>query len=194
MMTESEWLECTNPTPMLEFLRGKASDRKLRLFASACCRRIWSASKRKGSRNAVEVCETYADKRSTKENLKSTCLKAQEAFDRVQWAAESDIETTPARAAANLGCGADFEVWWAADGAAATFGVRAREKDYERRRKKCRGQGQEAEWEQYDSVYAAGRAAEELVQASLLRDVIFNPFRPLSLNPAWLTPTVTGLE
>ena len=35
-MAESEWLTCTDPTPMLAFLRGRASDRKLRLFAAAC--------------------------------------------------------------------------------------------------------------------------------------------------------------
>jgi hypothetical protein len=28
---------------------------------------------------------------------------------------------------------------------------------------------------------------------SLLRDVFGNPFRPAALDPAWLTPTVTGI-
>jgi len=41
-MTESEWQSCIDPTPMLEFLRHKASKRKCRLFTCACCQRwVW---------------------------------------------------------------------------------------------------------------------------------------------------------
>jgi hypothetical protein len=60
-MTEYEWQSCTDPTPLLVSLRAKASERKLRLFAVACCRRVWRQMADGRSRQAVEVAEQYAD-------------------------------------------------------------------------------------------------------------------------------------
>ena len=60
-MTEAEWLACDNPEPMLEFLRRKASDRKVRLFAVACCRRVWPSLEHEEFRDAVRKAESFAD-------------------------------------------------------------------------------------------------------------------------------------
>jgi hypothetical protein len=40
-LTEAEWEGSADPARMLKCLRGKASDRKLRLFACACIRQHW---------------------------------------------------------------------------------------------------------------------------------------------------------
>jgi hypothetical protein len=64
-MTEADWDRSTEPQKMLKAVRagGRASKRKLRLFACACCRRIWHLLPDERSRRAVEVAERYADGR-----------------------------------------------------------------------------------------------------------------------------------
>jgi len=60
-MTEAEWNACTDPQPMLEFLRGKVGDRKLRLFACACCRFIPGFLESPPDRRALEWTEKDVD-------------------------------------------------------------------------------------------------------------------------------------
>jgi hypothetical protein len=58
-MTEQEWLECVNPSPMLDFIEMRLSDRMLRLFAIACCTRVAHASP--VGPQVIQVAEAFAD-------------------------------------------------------------------------------------------------------------------------------------
>jgi hypothetical protein len=44
-----------------------------------------------------------------------------------------------------------------------------------------------------DPFESAETASEERGQADLLRDIFGNPFRPVTFDPAWRTPTVVAL-
>lgn len=60
-MIEREWLACTDPTPMLEYLRETTSDRKLRLFGVAACYLIYGPGNPTKLRDVYEVVVGYAD-------------------------------------------------------------------------------------------------------------------------------------
>jgi hypothetical protein len=58
-MTQTEWLACADPLPMLDSLRG--SERKLRLYGCACTRQVWHLLADKRSRDAVAATERFAE-------------------------------------------------------------------------------------------------------------------------------------
>lgn len=80
-MTEAEWLTCTDPAAMLRFLESKASERKLRLFAVACCRQVWPFLRPKRLRRAVKVAERHAEKKASTSEMASAAWALRERFD-----------------------------------------------------------------------------------------------------------------
>jgi hypothetical protein len=102
-MDEAAWLSCRDPAPMLEFLRDKVSDRKLRLFSCACCRLIWDQIKTAACHRAVEIGESYADGQVQKKYLKqarSTSSTSMEGADHVAWCTVRENAAIGARDAA----------------------------------------------------------------------------------------------
>jgi hypothetical protein len=79
-MTEAEWMACSDPEPMLGFLRDKASSRALRLFAVASCRSIWTLLGDERSRDAVEAAERYANGELSKHEWDIAHRDAGDAF------------------------------------------------------------------------------------------------------------------
>jgi hypothetical protein len=71
-MTEAEWLACADPHPMVQIVKGKASDRKLRLFACACLKTIRHLITNAGRRNIIETGERWADGLVTDSEARAT--------------------------------------------------------------------------------------------------------------------------
>lgn len=69
-MTEEEWLAANDPTPMLEFVRDKTSDRKLRLFACGVCRQLASFVRIDECLFGIAEAECRADGDRTKAAMK----------------------------------------------------------------------------------------------------------------------------
>src|SRR3954453_4163570 len=119
-MTEADRQTWTDRTLMLDFLRDHASERKLGLFACACCREpaVWHFAS-KHSRNVVEVAERFSDGRATREELAAAVAVAPEgrilggpcnAWFKVHLSTQGQVD----RAALSTAIGSAWEAAWAA--------------------------------------------------------------------------------
>jgi hypothetical protein len=98
-MNQAGWMACGDPRPTLGFLRDKATARKQRLFACACCRRFWGVLTGPRSREAVEIGERYADGLADDQALR----QAEKAAAEVVWRANVAVkELTTANQAARV--------------------------------------------------------------------------------------------
>jgi hypothetical protein len=156
-MTEAEWLASSNIDRLLNWLADKTSDRRLRLFACACCRNIGDLF-HEGHHKVVEALEGFAEGRVNCEELVRTRELAREVMR------EQDMVwyyvSPPWYASRTEGPNASLVA--ARDAARASRSWRARSS-------------------------SAEQGARPERQVPLLRDVFGNPFRPVDVDPAWLT-------
>jgi hypothetical protein len=168
-MTDDQWASCTNPGSMLESLRNRASDRKLRLFAVACCRRVWHLMTDPRHRNVVEAAERSADGLLGEEFQEAmqpvVALWAELPHAReVQW--DPCHYMTGATCHLSTGGGARYAASYAARGLACLAGPE-----------------ESREW-------LAARQSEEAAQCALIRDLFGNPSFPFHFDPRWLSREV----
>jgi hypothetical protein len=168
-MTEAEWLASTDPEKMLEFLQGRVSDRKLRLFAVACCRRIWHLIPEEVGRRAVELAEGYAAGMLAEEALSGVRAQSNPVTHR-RYDKKRELGMTRAG--------------YAQAAAWASVGPRSAARSAELVLGYLKGA-------------VAARRPEGRAQSALLRDIFGNPFRlPPPLSPAvlaWKGGTVRRL-
>jgi hypothetical protein len=193
-MTEQEWRESESPELMRAYLEEarRGTERQFRLFAVACCRRAERWFFDSCQSRAVNVLERYADGSATVDELREPEDAANE-IDELHPAMSEANEANPdgldaaynaarsvAQAVSNDPPGMDVPTYYhclhdvimhvvdaAGDGAVALDAVKGRSRP--------------------------AQAEERKALAALLRDIFGNPFRPVALDPVWLTADVPAL-
>ncbi|AMV24987.1 hypothetical protein VT84_11350 [Gemmata sp. SH-PL17] len=177
-MTEAEWLACEEPARMLPRVQQRASNRKLRLFAVACCRLFWDEFPIEVTRSAIEINERLADGRATEAELRA----ARNAAHREAWLAEyytrrepHGTDSTERRAYYRERLGN------ATDGALMRMYLVAF----------MAGNDQRLRSDDMPLL----RTEPTLVRLgpALFRDIFGNPFRPVIFSPSWRTSTAVSL-
>ena len=173
-MDEGQWAEGSNLDRMIDQLtrfgraKGKSGHRRMRLYACACCRRIWHLLSDQRSRDAVLVSERFGEGLASVEEL-IAAREAAQAASLDQASAPSPFDWRSQQAAWRRRLAAD-----AAHSSALPDHVNA-----------ARLAGEAAK--------RAGWMERLHFQCEYLRDVFGSPFRSVAVDPSWRTPAVLAL-
>jgi hypothetical protein len=150
----------TEPDAMLESLRDRAGERELRLFACACCRRVWRLVPEGAGTAAIRFAERCADGLVGRRELSAAQLAAERAYHHRYGGAAWDAAGAAGRFAF-LAC--LHAVRSPADTGAA------------REAAECARAARRAQAEGGESAGEEAARLEALAQAALLRDIIGQP-------------------
>jgi hypothetical protein len=163
-MTEKEWATSGAPGLMLEHSWEGASERKKRLFGCACCYRAWHLLSDPKSKTAVCVAECFADGVSSAESLATAYRAAESVVSNFR----GEISTSHEWHGAMQAC---------CDVASDPYRAYSIWRDIA------------------NTLLRAGAKwhAELAGICDLLRDMFGYPFRPVTVDSAWLTSDVLAL-
>jgi hypothetical protein len=190
-MTEADWLECVDPWRMLTFLGDRADARKKRLLACACVRRVWPLLLDKRLRKAIRLAERVADGQVAEKHLGTALVLVNflreelmvRAMRKPGWPARAARVAVHAAAVAVQGAlsvkGPRLEkpcdIRDPLDVLSATRFARTAARAHEAQREERLGESSKPR-----------RGLESLDAVQLLRELFGNPFRPVTVDPAWL--------
>jgi hypothetical protein len=165
-MTEKQWLTARRIDPLRNWCEHhhKRNPRKERLFACACCRRIWEQLRDERSRAAIEAAEAYADRRIDRTTLSKARAEAVRAEQAASWPSRRRVgRFSPkfAQAATLVTHPERFSVF--------------------------------VETSRYAQFATSNAMVESAAQAGLLREIFGNPFRPSEFASEWRSDTALSL-
>jgi hypothetical protein len=193
-LTQQEWLTCDGPEPMLNFLGVKATERKVRLFAVACCRGVWHLMTDKRSRHAVELAERLADGEVNREEQQAgyAAAKKAHATGRAAFAASWSL-TESFQAARSDAQSLRADVLFIAGDAALAAGDALAAAACVPIRENHPALGFLRWLRRWTKIWRTTQKLANSAHAALVRDLFGNPFRPVTLARGWLTPAVVAL-
>jgi hypothetical protein len=189
-MTESEWLSGTTPIQFLEHLRRsrKSSDRKLRLFTVACCRRVERWLLAKDQKDALNALERHADGIAMTDDLKIMRRNLHVVY-LIDEELGYDTRTQETAFCARSALAQAIQI-----AQSQITRVADQQPLYETIRFTAQTAGCAAIiLDEQNGRTIPAQLAEHQALAAIVRDIFGNPFRPITINSSWLTSRVLAL-
>lgn len=186
-MSEAEWRDNPHIFELIGFFESQVGNRRRRLFACACCRRVWNMlHQRVSAQVIVELAEAFADGQASEAELRAahehydfSDLQAQ-LVGRVTTQTQLSLLTLHSLAAVQDLTSPNVSVLQLVLNTSKRFSD-----DYIPSPQHNEGTGGGGSVD-YDTT-------ELFIKENLLRDILGNPFRPVTFEPVWRTQNTVGI-